>query len=421
MTAMAAKIQLRGAGLWPWALFSGLIAAAGLPIYIHAPKFYVDNYGIGLGALGAALFVLRLIDVVQDPLLGWLSDRQANRRGVMVAVALVLMAGAMIALFAVAPPFAPLLWFSVTLIVLFSAYSFLTISFYAEGVRKAGTLSGQGHLRLAGWREAGGLVGVSLAAVAPALLGQIMPDPFTGFAIGFAVLALAAGWAMRRDWIGMRSEATSPLASIGPILSDPITRRLLLIALVNAMPVAVTSTLFLFFVESRLDAPDAAGPLLLLFFLSAAIAAPLWSHLARRVGARRALVAGMSLAILAFLSAAGLGAGDAWPFALICMLSGAALGADLTLLPAVFSRRLAAVAPQAGMGFGLWNFVSKLTLALAAAGTLPLLERAGFVSGGENPPEALLWLTLLYAVLPCALKVAAIGLVLTARFEEDMR
>ena len=419
MTAVSAEIGGDRTRLWPWALFSGLIAAAGLPIYIHAPKFYVDTYGIGLGALGGTLFLLRLIDVVQDPLLGWLSERHARRRGELVAGALVLMAGAMIALFAVTPPVAPLLWFSATLVALFSAYSFLTITFYAEGVRKAGTLPGQGHLKLAGWREAGGLIGVSLAAVAPAVLGQLSPAPFTGFALGFSVLALAAGWAMRRDWVGGEVPATSASAAIAVVLGDPAARRLLLIALVNAMPVAVTSTLFLFFVESRLGAPEAAGPLLLLFFLSAALASPVWSAVARRAGARPTLVAGMALAVLAFLFAARLGQGDVWPFALVCALSGAALGADLTIMPAVFARRLAVVAPQAGMGFGLWSFVSKLTLALAAAGTLPLLQTAGFVSGGDNPPEALVRLTLLYAVLPCALKLAAIALVLTTRFEED--
>ena len=38
--------------LWPWSLFAALIASAGLPIYIHAPKFYVDEYGVSLVALG---------------------------------------------------------------------------------------------------------------------------------------------------------------------------------------------------------------------------------------------------------------------------------------------------------------------------------------------------------------------------------
>lgn len=52
--------------LWSYALFAALLACAGLPIYIHAPKFYVDEYGVSLSALGAVLFGLRLLDVVQD-------------------------------------------------------------------------------------------------------------------------------------------------------------------------------------------------------------------------------------------------------------------------------------------------------------------------------------------------------------------
>ncbi len=52
-----------------FALFGALLAAAGLPLYIHAPKFYVDEYGVSLAALGSVLFVLRLLDFVQDPAL----------------------------------------------------------------------------------------------------------------------------------------------------------------------------------------------------------------------------------------------------------------------------------------------------------------------------------------------------------------
>lgn len=67
-----------------YALFAALLASAGLPIYIHAPKFYVDEYGVSLAALGAVLFGLRLFDVVQDPALGWLSERLHRVRGLAV-------------------------------------------------------------------------------------------------------------------------------------------------------------------------------------------------------------------------------------------------------------------------------------------------------------------------------------------------
>ncbi|MCB6179466.1 MFS transporter [Rhodobacter sp. Har01] len=396
-----------------WSLFAALIAMAGLPIYIHAPKFYVDSYGVPLAALGATLAALRLIDVVQDPLLGWLAETTRPHRRTTIAAATALMAAAMWGLFAMPPPTAPLLWFALTLTALFSAFSFLTITFYADGVSKAATLGPQGHIRLAGWREAGGLIGVCLAATAPVALARLTDAPFTAFAAVFAAVALIATIAMHREWstTARSGPRTSPIDLFRPALADPLARRLLLIALLNAAPVAVTSTTFLFFVESRLQAPGAEGPLLLLFFLSAAAAAPLWTRAAARFGAKPALMAGMILAIAAFLWAATLTAGDTLAFAAICAASGAALGADLTLLPALFARRLG----QLGTGteaaaFGLWSFVSKLSLALAAATLLPALQAAGFTPGPTNPDSALLALTLIYAALPCVLKLTALAL-----------
>ena len=403
-----------------WSLFAALIAMAGLPIYIHAPKFYVDQYGTSLAAMGVTLAALRLIDVVQDPLLGWLAEATRPRRRLTISVATTLMAAALWGLFAVTPPTAPLLWFALTLTILFSAFSYLTICFYAEGVTKAQTLGPQGHIRLAGWREGGSLLGVCLAATAPVALAPLTNTLFTAFALLFAATALAATLAMRPEWQGTPAEpAPSPLDLFRPVLADPLSRRLLLIALLNASPVAVTSTLFLFFVESRLSLPGWEGPLLLLFFLAAAASTPLWSHLARDKGPKPTLLAAMVLAIASFLWTLALGANDLIPFALICAASGAALGADLTLLPAIFARRLAQTGTPEAAAFGLWSFVSKLSLALAALTILPTLQAAGFQPGPTNPESALRTLTLIYAGLPCVLKLIALTLLALTPISKD--
>lgn len=413
---LAATHQPLVRGLPAYALFAALLAGAGLPIYIHAPKFFVDTYGVSLASLGAVLFGLRLLDVVQDPALGRLSQRLRHRRGAAVAVGVAVMAGGMIGLFALPPLTAPLVWFALMLTLVFSAFSFLTINFYAQGVLKADELGPAGHLRLARWRETGALLGVCVASIAPVALGAAMGQPFAGFAVGFAILGLCAIAAMRGEW-----GAGGPVAAdtgFAPILRDRLARRLLVIALINAAPVAVSSTLFLFFVESRLEAPGMEGPLLLLFFLSAAAAAPLWGRLAEVHGPKRVLILAMCLAILAFGFALTLGPGDWIAFAAICLASGAAMGADLTLLPAIFARRMAQIAPQAAEGFGLWSFVSKFTLAFAAVALLPALQAAGFRAGTDNPEAALWLLTLLYAGLPCALKVLAIALLARTEIEE---
>ncbi|GGD38743.1 MFS transporter [Sinisalibacter lacisalsi] len=398
-------------GVPAYAVFAGVLAAAGLPIYIHAPKFYVDEYGVGLGALGAVLFALRFLDVVQDPALGWLSGRLGRWRWAGVAFAALVMAGAMIGLFAVAPRTAPLIWFAAMLALLFSAFSFLNITFYGVGVEKVARAHRVSHVRLAAWRETGALLGVCLAAIAPTLLAGLSATPFAVFALGFAVATLIAAVLMRREWVASRPPAGFEVLAI---LQDRAARRLLLIAFVNAAPVAVTSTLFLFFVEYRLEAPGYEGPLLVLFFLAAAVSAPGWGMAAGRYGARRVLIAGMVLSILAFGFAATLGAGHLVAFMLVSAASGAALGADMTLLPALFARRVEGLAHDPAQAFGLWSFVSKLTLAVAAVTVLPLLDMAGLVAGEAAPQSALTTLTLLYAVLPCVLKLVAVALLVTS-------
>ncbi|MHA7874996.1 MFS transporter [Roseivivax sp.] len=401
--------------LWGYAVFAGTLSAAGLPIYIHAPKFYADSYAVSLGALGGILFALRLLDLVQDPGFGWLSARLGRARGLAVALAALVMGAGMVGLFAVAPPIAPAVWFALTLTMVFSAFSFLTITFYARGVAKAGTLGDQGHLKLARWRETGGLLGICLAAVLPTAFAALELPDFATFSLGFAVFCGIAVLLMRREWQGGIAE---PGQGFGPVLGDRVARRLLIVALANAAPVAVTSTLFLFFVEARLGAAGWEGPLLLLFFLAAAAAAPLWSRLAERIGGKRALMAAMVAAILAFSFALTLGQDDLWAFALICLASGATLGADLTLLPAIFAARMERIAPQGSEGFSLWSFAQKFTLAFAAVALLPALESAGFRSGSENSDAALWTLSLLYALVPCLLKLVALTLLWATNLED---
>ncbi|WP_425040259.1 MFS transporter [Primorskyibacter sp. S187A] len=403
--------------LGAYSLFAGVLAAAGLPLYIHAPKFYVDSYGVSLAALGSVLFALRLLDVVQDPALGWASHKLRKWRRGLVSLGGIVLAASMYGLFAVAPPISPLWWFALMLTGVFSGFSLLTINFYAEGVAKAHALGGSGHLRLARWRETGALLGVCLAAIAPVLLINVSDAPFAAFAALFAGLVVLALVAMAREWTSQAPEG--PPNGFATVLRDPQARKLLIIAFVNAAPVAVSSTLFLFFVESRLDAPGMEGALLLLFFVFAAITAPIWTGLAERFGTRPVLLFAMGLSILAFSFVFLLGSGDVMGFALICAASGAALGADMTLLPAAFAKRLETISPGGAEGFGLWAFVSKFTLAFAAVTLLPALEAAGFASGAQNTSSSLNALTFFYAGVPILLKLVAIGLLCATPLEED--
>ncbi|SFR36784.1 MFS transporter [Litoreibacter janthinus] len=412
---MSSVLPRVGDRLAAYSLFAAVLSGAGLPIYIYAPKYYADTYGVSLAALAAVLFGLRLFDVVQDPVLGWISERLGVWRKAAVAAGAAVLALSMLGLFGVAPPIAPIWWFGLTITGLFTAFSFLTINFYAQGIAKAETVSG-GHTTVAAWRETGALLGVCVAAVTPTLLQGVVPAPFAAFAAGFAGVTIIAAALMAPEWSGTVDHEPTRMRAI---LADRTARRLLLLALVNATPLAVSSTLFLFYVESRLGAPGWEGALLVLFFLAAAMSAPVWARLASTWGEKVVLLLAMCIAITAFGCVLTLGEGDVVVFAVICIVTGATIGADLTLLPALFARRMSVISPSGGQGFGLWSLVNKFTLAFAAAILLPALEAQGFVTGtGNNPEAALITLTLLYALVPCALKLVAIGILLTTPLKE---
>jgi len=392
-------------------LYALMLAAAGIPLYIHLPRFAAVNLGIGLGVIGTVLLLIRIVDLVQDPLIGWAIDRWPRAQLLFAAAAAIGLAIGFPLLFGL-PQGASIAILVSVLILLFSAYSLGTILLYGRSATLAKQIDGKELMTLAAWREGGQLTGVVLAASAPALFvafgAGAQGYPAFGLFLGLlAILTLILTvpiW--RRDPVTGDGLSFAGLGQAGAL-------RLLALALVNSLPVAITSTLFLFFVEDRLQLPGKAGPLLILFFLSAGASVPFWARLSNRIGPKQTLIITMPLSIAGFVGAALLSAGNLTGFAVICLASGAALGADMVVLPAMFSVVLTRAGLNASAAFGIWSFAGKLGLALAAFFTLPLLERSGFTPGQTNSAEALRTLTFAYAVLPCILKLGAFGMVLT--------
>ena len=116
----------------------------------------------------------------------------------------------------------------------------------------------------------------------------------------------------------------------------------------------------------------------------------------------------MTLAILTFMFTCLIGPGNFTAFFIICILSGACLGADMSILPAMFARHIAKTKFDNSVAFGVWNFFNKSTLAISAGLILPALAATGFHSGTNHSNTQLLSLTILYCFVPCILKIIAL-------------
>ncbi len=398
---------LTAGDLYPPAVVAAMLAFAGIPLYIHAPRYYAEDMGLGLATLGGVLLAARAVDSLQDPVIGRLADRWPRGREVWAIVAGALLVTGFALLFAPPDWGPPLPRLAVGLLAAFTGFSALQIALYDHGLAQAETAGG-GYTRIALWREAGGLAGICLAATTPAALGSLFgPDlAYAGYAAAFVVFSFCALGRMRRCWLA--SGTSLPKPGFAEALRVPGVAPILALGFVNALPTAVTSTLFLFFVSDILDAEHHAGPMLLVFFAAAAGAAPAWARLAGRLGRKTALAIGMTLSVPVFIWAFLLGPGDVGAFYAISAASGAALGADMTLTPAMLAARIKG---GGGQVFSLWTFLQKTALAVAAGVTLPILAFAGYepASSGSDGHTAL---AAAYALVPCALKLVAIPVLL---------
>ena len=392
------------------------LAFVALPLYVILPNHYAREFGVPLAMLGAILLGARLFDALIDPLLGRLSDRLFARstRSVLLLgawAALVLALGFTLLFFPPAKvqnsPSALAAWASAMLVLTYAAYSALSVSHQSWGAMLGGNEAQRS--RIVAWREGLGLVGVVLASITPVALG--LPATTALFFIALLIGWLAWTRAVRPlvRYPGQPG-ALSPASAIWLPFQSRAFRRLLAVFILNGIASAVPATLVLFFIQDRLQAPPSMEPVFLgSYFLSAALSIPLWLAAVKRLGLARTWLAGMLLAIAVFGWATQLGAGQMLAFAVVCALSGAALGADLALPGALLAGVIQANGQSGqaeGAYFGWWNFATKLNLALAAGLALPLLGLFGYAPGVRDA-AALDALMVAYCVLPCLLKLAA--------------
>ena len=404
--------------LLSYGAFALPLAMVALPIYVYLPQFYAQRAGLSLASIGALLLAARVAAAFIDPLLGWWIGRGAGRYARYVAIGAAPLLAGFVALFH--PPAggsgATLAWFFGTLMLTYFGFGVATIAHQSWGA--ALTQAPRERARVTGVRETCGLAGVVLAAAVSATGAGAS---YNSLCLAFAVSLLGAGALLLAR--APRAEKANVIASTparepprfdGTGLRDlalPFGQRpfraLFAVLMVNGVAAAIPATLFLFFVADRLHLAAMSGLFLILYFASAAASIALWVRAAGRYGEARAWAASMLLAALVFVWSFWLGQGAALAFGIVCVLSGAALGADLALPPALLAGVIAGAGDSGSREaayFGVWNWGVQMTLALAAGIALPLLGAAGYTPGASGPTTTL---AAAYALLPCVLKLGA--------------
>ncbi|HEX4842720.1 MAG TPA: MFS transporter [Limnobacter sp.] len=437
-TPRVSKRDLLNYGLLGWAL-----GAVAVPIYIQVPYLYARVYEVPSAWVGVILLLSRLLDAVLDPAIGLWVDRRSGQTNryqlpLLLAVPLLLagMAGVFFPLGNTPVEYAASLMAS--LVVVHLGYSFASIAYQAWGAELGHT--DKERSTYVAVREGVGILGV-VFAVSLALETHAVLI----FSVFAAMLLIGMGLLLRfaphpsqfaspRHRLVERLKVTGgKMAALQKALTEIVAplkranfRQLMTVFFFNGLAAALPATLVPFYMRDRLGLGDSDQWVLAVYFLVGAASTIFWVWLAGKIGLARAWLIGMAAPIPAFVMVVLLGQGDLIGYLWVCVLTGFALGADLSLPAALVARLIEDNGERGqteGTYFGLWNWVNKFNLALApsfALGTLQWFNYSADVSRsdsfqamgllGQIAADPLIWV---YALLPCALKLLA--LVLLAR------
>lgn len=404
MTALADKGQ---GGVVRAAVYG--LGSVGTGVFSTVPSvlllFYCTEVaGVAPAIAGAILFAPKLWSLVWDPLVGAWSDRVRTpwgRRAPFLVTGALGVAVAFVALFAApfgAGPRAAL-WIAATYFALTTLYSIYAVPYVAAPAEAADE---QEAARLISWRMTLVMAGVMLGAAGAPLMVEAFGGGLGGYrAMGGLVGAVCLALMLAPASVLRRAAARSGPYAPGSWRAIVHAPYLWLAAsyVLQMAAVAVVSAVMPYLVTRILDrATGDVGLAMAVILSSTLLAVPVWSALARRLGAARALRWAAVLYALATLApAVALFAEWGWPTFLASLALLGAGFAGLQVLPFMLCARVVAgAAPSAeGTLTGVWTASEKVGLAAGPALTavalalLPAGGNAGLVAFAGVAPAVL--------------------------------
>lgn len=427
------------------------LADMGVSTFVVVKQMLVVSYlttmlGVPVAVAGSATSIVLVFDVVTDPVVGVLSDRTRSRwgrRAPWIAGGAVVMAGAIVGMFAV--PGAMTWQANMAWVVGFFALA--TVGFTCVAIpygAMAGEMTRDRRERTAmtAWRMTFASLGLLIAG---AFLPAIAGDTRAGHVLGAALMApviVAAIWGMlwaTRDAPRI-AEATAlpPLSAARLVLGNRPFALLVVLYAIMSLSVALIAA-GLKFAADYLIGDSGTGPLsgligalgifsalFAMFILGAVVSQAFWAWASTRFGKLTAMVAGLVLyCVVLGVTYFLLPAPEAGLMALLFFGAGIANGAYQQIPWAMYPDHMDATRAASGEalegGFAaIWLFGQKVSNALGPALLGLILAGAGWQesAGGPVPqgPEALEALRRAMTLWPVGFfLLALLGLVLVYR------
>lgn len=426
------------------------LAMLGLPLFIYLPSFYNQELGLSLTAVGLVLFFARTLDVITDPIIGFLNDRYPQFKSLTWRRKSFIYAGVPLLLIGLNFLLKPIdnvnasylfIWSFVT----YLGWTLINIPWLAMGAEMSNDYHEKSNL--ASSREIFSAIGTIAVISIPVFL-SINSDLKATLEILAIILTFLIPIALFPLFKSISLDSNLPIkmkASIRStsmfklftyenmeIIKYPPIKKLLPAYFLNSVANALPATLFILYVSYVLHLPESIGILLISYFLSAILGIPFWLYLAKKTDKHTSWRYALYGSIASFIWVPLIGQGHFIAFLFICIASGFFLGADVVMpssIQADIAQKLASDelatkqlnetvgsnsdtqnnTNSTALLFGLWGMLTKLSLALAIGIAFPLLDLAGLQLNGSDTnvssSNGTITLIVLYAMIPISLKI----------------
>ncbi|MBE9029596.1 MFS transporter [filamentous cyanobacterium LEGE 11480] len=389
--------------------------------------FLTDVAGLNPALAGAVLLVGRGWDAINDPLIGWLSDRTHSAWGRrypwMIYGAVPLALGCTLQW--IVPPISSqwglFAYYTLLSLLVYAAFSAVQLPFAALAAELAQDYDQRTQLMgiKAGFNIVGSVVGLVLAQVVFASIADVPQRYVTiGWLSSLAVLlgiGLCVWGTYSRYWA---VQSPTPVVhrsfwtEVPSLWHNSAFRWLMGLNLCSLMGIQVTAAMLPYFVSHWMRLPaQHFTQMAIVVQVSAVLTMPLWMKVAQQTSKRIVYFCGAPLAFVALAAMSWVQPGQLWLMYGFGVMIGVGLSTfylvPLAMLPDVIAiDAIQTGQRREGLFFSFLVFFQKVSLAIALFIVGRLLDRTGFI-GGETlqvqPVEALWAIRLMMGLFPALL------------------
>lgn len=392
---------------------------------IMLPAFFAEVHGFEISVIGILIFLSKLIDVITDPLVGWLNDKNFFPRKAYLFTGGILSGLALTQLFLkqdIDQEIFLLVWLS----VLYLGWTMFQIPYLSIGYDLEKNYFSR--TKLSATREFFILLGLFCSLGIPmffSISNERLLENIVFIATLFGLMGLILFCSLIPENKRTNEKKIKFKKVIKNLKKNIYFSKIFLVLVVNNLANVFPMVLFAFFITYVLGGDDSNRQTTLFFyFLCAIVGVPFWTIISKKYGKKEVWSLSLFLSAMFFLLVFFLEDGNFLFFIVISCITGFCLGADLIIPPSIQAditdwHRCKFGEDISGVLFSIITFLNKFAFAVVSIFVFGIMGFLNFDTDGEINTKVRLFITISYALAPILLKLLAFYLLTNFKLKEN--